>query len=197
MNRQRNAPPALACWLLQSVFPVRYRIAMLGDLVEEYFERAEYGSTLSASRWFWSQTCRSIPSMMKSSLLTPDWIANAGVASGVFIMIAALKVSIERIVSNFVVLANPAYIIIEPVVFLIAVSAAGCLARRLRQGATPILSLFVLLTVIVLSSIGVCSVLVPWWYQLLFLTAGPASALLVPAWLWDARRERRIPGETV
>jgi hypothetical protein len=63
----RYSPPALACWLLQSVLPVSYRGAMLGDLIEEYTLRVESTSPSAASRWFWSQACRSVPFMVWSS----------------------------------------------------------------------------------------------------------------------------------
>ena len=63
-----DCPPALVCWLLESVVPTRYREAMLGDLIEEYNLRVKTSSRLTASRWFWSQACRSIPSTVWSSL---------------------------------------------------------------------------------------------------------------------------------
>jgi hypothetical protein len=55
---KRDSPPAFACWLLESVIPVPYREAMLGDLIEEYTLRAKSASPFTASRWFWGQACR-------------------------------------------------------------------------------------------------------------------------------------------
>ena len=39
----RYSPPAFACRLFQTVLPVPYRGALLGDLIEEYALRAESG----------------------------------------------------------------------------------------------------------------------------------------------------------
>ena len=39
-----DCPPALVCWLLESVVPTRYREAMLGDLIEEYNLRVKTSS---------------------------------------------------------------------------------------------------------------------------------------------------------
>jgi len=65
---RRNSPRAFACRLVESVLPGRYPEAMLGDFIEEYILRAESTSPLTASRWFWSQACRSVSSMVWSSL---------------------------------------------------------------------------------------------------------------------------------
>jgi hypothetical protein len=62
------SPPAFACLLLESLLPGPYREALLGDLVEEYRLRIESASPFTASRWFWSQACRSVPPMVWSSL---------------------------------------------------------------------------------------------------------------------------------
>jgi predicted permease len=64
----RQSPPALACRLFQAVLPVRYRRALLGDLIEEYGLRAEATSPSAATLWFWGQACRSIPFIVGSSL---------------------------------------------------------------------------------------------------------------------------------
>ena len=62
------SPPAFACWLFQTVLPVSYRAALLGDLVEEYTLRAESTSPSAATCWFWGQACRSIPFIVGSRL---------------------------------------------------------------------------------------------------------------------------------
>jgi hypothetical protein len=64
----RYSPPAFACRLFQIVLPVRYRGALLGDLIEEYNLRAEATSRSAATLWFWGQACRSIPFIVGSSL---------------------------------------------------------------------------------------------------------------------------------
>jgi len=166
-----------------------YGAAMVGDLIEEYYERCECASPASASWWFWSQACRSIPSIAKASLLGHDRLGNVGIAIGVFLVMATLKVAIERALSTLVVLANPTQVVLAPMIFLATTSIAGCLARRIRRGATLFLALFVLLAVVVLISIRVCTIPVPWWYQLIFLTLGPLSVLIIPALVWTTRSE--------
>ena len=51
----RYSPPAFACRLFQTVLPVPYRGALLGDLIEEYALRAESTSPSAATRWFWGR----------------------------------------------------------------------------------------------------------------------------------------------
>jgi hypothetical protein len=50
------------------------------------------------------------------------------------------------------------------------------------------LPLLVFLAVVVLISIRVCTMPVPWWYELTFLTLGPLSVLIIPG-LWAINSE--------
>jgi hypothetical protein len=177
---RRNSPPAFACWLLESV-PVPYREAMLGDLIEEYTLRAESASPLAASRWFWSQACRSLPSMVWSSLRSRDWLISMSIAIGVYIIMGTLKFATDLTISKFVAPQQTTYVILAPVVFLATTSIGGCVAARIRRGATIFLALIVMITVAVLIAVKVCTIPVPWWYQFGFLTLGPLSVLLSPA----------------
>src|ERR1700689_1876793 len=99
---RRNSPPALACWLLESVMPAPYREAMLGDLIEEYALRAESASPLGGSRWFWNQACRSVPSMVWSSLRSRDWLISMSIAMGVYIVLEVLEYGAHLAVSRWV-----------------------------------------------------------------------------------------------
>lgn len=76
------SPPTFACCLLESLLPDPYREAVLGDLIEEYTLRVESTSRLTASRWFWSQTFRSAPSMVWSSLRSGNCFVNITIAMG-------------------------------------------------------------------------------------------------------------------
>lgn len=188
---RRNSPPAFACWLLGSVAPAPYRDAVLGDLIEEYALRAESASPLSASRWFWSQACRSIPSMvwssLRSQLRSPDWLVSMSIAMSVYIVMGMLKYAADLTISRLVAPQQATYIVLAPVVFLTATSIGGCIAARIRRGATIFLALLVMITVAVLIEVSVCTVPVPWWYQFGFLTLGPLSVLLTPAVFWSAQ----------
>jgi hypothetical protein len=176
-----NSPPAFACWLLESVIPVPFREAMLGDLIEEYTLRAESASPLAASRWFWSQAFRSVPSMVWSSLRSRDWLISMSIAVGVYIVMGTLKLAADLAISKFVAPRPVTEVVLAPVVFLAATSISGCIAARIRPGATIFLALMAMITVAVSIALRVCTIPVPWWYQFGFLTLGPLSVLLTPA----------------
>jgi len=178
---RRNSPPAFACWIFESVIPAPHCEAMLGDLIEEYTLRAESVSPLAASRWFWSQACRSVPSMVWSSLRSRDWLISMSIAMGVYIVLGTLKFAADLTISKFIAPRPTTYVVLAPVVFLVATSIGGCVAARIRRGATIFLALIVMITVAVLIAVRVCTIPVPWWYQFGFLTLGPLSVLLTPA----------------
>jgi hypothetical protein len=182
---RRNSPPAFACWLLESVIPVPYREAMLGDLVEEYTLRAESASPLTASRWFWSQACRSVPSMVRSSLRSQmrsqDWLISMTIAMGVYVAMRMLEYAANLAISKLVAPQPTTQVVLAPIVFLAATSICGWVAARIRRGATIFLALMVMITVAVAIYLKVCTIPVPWWYEFGFLTLGPLSVLLTPA----------------
>jgi hypothetical protein len=177
----RHSPPALACWLLQSVLPVPYRGAMLGDLIEEYTLRVESTSPSAASRWFWCQACRSVPFMVGSSLRSADWLISMTIATGVYVVMGMMKFAVELMISKLVTPEQSAHVVLAPIVFLTTTSIAGCVAARIRRGSTIFLALIVMITVAVLTALKVCAIPVPWWYQFGFLTLGPLSVLFTPA----------------
>jgi hypothetical protein len=178
---KRNLPPAFACWLLESVIPVPYREAMLGDLIEEYTLRAKSSSPLAASRWFWSQACRSVPSMVWSWLRSRDWLISMSIAMCVYIVMGTLKLAADLAISKFVAPRPMTEVVLAPVVFLATTAISGCIAARIRPGATIFLALMAMITVAVSIALKVCTIPVPWWYQFGFLTLGPLSVLLTPA----------------
>jgi hypothetical protein len=142
---RRNSPPAFACWLVESVLPGRYPEAMLGDLIEEYTLRAKSTSPLTASRWFWSQACRSFPSMVWSSLRSRDWLISMSVAMGVYIIMGMLKFAADWTISKLVAPDQTTYVVLAPVVFLTTSAIGGCVAANIRRGATIFLALIVVI----------------------------------------------------
>jgi hypothetical protein len=178
---RRNSPPAFACRLLESVVPAPHREAMLGDLIEEYTLRAESASPFSASRWFWSQTCRSVPSMVWSLLRSRDGLISMSTAMGVYMVMGMLKFAADLTISKLIVPERMTHVVLAPVVFLTTSAIGGCVAARLRRGATVFLALIVMTTVLVLLAVKVCTIPVPWWYQLGFLALGPLTVLIAPA----------------
>jgi hypothetical protein len=178
---RRTSPPAFACWFLDSVVPVPYREALLGDLIEEYYLRAESASPLTASRWFWSQACRSVPSVVWSSLRSGDWLISMSIAMGVYIAMGMLKFAADLTISTLLAPEQATYVVLAPVVFLTTSAIGGCVVSRIRRGATIFLALIVMITVAVLIDLKICTTPVPWWYQFGFLTLGPLSVLMAPA----------------
>jgi hypothetical protein len=176
-----DSPPALVCWLLESVVPARYREAMLGDLIEEYNLRAESASPLTASRWVWSQAFRSVTSIAWSWLRGGNWLVSMSIAAGVYLVMAMLKLAVDLSISKLVAPQQATQVVLAPVVFFSAAAIGGCVAARVRRGAMIFLALMVMITVAVSIERKVCTIPVPWWYELGFLTMGPLAVLITPA----------------
>src|ERR1700729_2299977 len=179
----RSSPPTFACWLLETVVPTSYREAILGDLIEEYTLRTESTSRFIASRWFWSQTCRSVPSMVWSSLRSRNCLISISIAMGVYIFMGTLKFAADWMISKLVAPDQATYVVLAPIVFLTTTAIGGCVAARIRRGATILLALMVTITVAILIDLKVCTIPVPWWYQFGFLTLGPLAVILTPTLL--------------
>jgi hypothetical protein len=126
-------------------------------------------------------------SSLRSQLRSPDWLVSMSIAMSVYIVMGMLKYAADLTISRLVAPQQATYIVLAPVVFLTATSIGGCIAARIRRGATIFLALLVMITVAVLIEVSVCTVPVPWWYQFGFLTLGPLSVLLTPAVFWSAQ----------
>jgi hypothetical protein len=178
---RRSSPPILACWLLESVLSDNYREAVLGDLTEEYSLRIESTSRFTASRWFWSQACRSVPPTVWSSLRSRDCLVSISVAIGVYVLIGTLKFAADWTISKLVAPDQATYVVLAPIVFLATSAIGGCVVARIRRGAAIFLALILMITVAVLIKAQVCSIPVPWWYQFGFLALGPLAVIIPPA----------------
>ena len=183
--------PALACWILESVLPSAPNAspnAMVGDLVEEYALRATSDS-FGARCWFWSQTLRSLPSLVFSAARN-DWPINVRVAGFVYVMMVVAKLAINAFISHHWTMRPLAVVLVAPVVFTVVNAAGGLVIARIRRAAAVQLIVMVMLTVIVLSVEGICPIPVPWWYQFGFFAVAPLSILIPPAFLASARVAR-------
>ncbi len=158
---RRCSPPTFACWLLESVVPNPYREAMLGDLIEEYALRVESASRFTASRWFWSQTCRSVPPIAWSSVRSGNWLISVSIAMGVYIFVGTLKFAADLMISKLVSAEQTTHVILPPIVFLTTTAIGGCVAARIRRSSTIFLALIVTITVAVSIDLKVCSIPVP------------------------------------
>ena len=177
---RRGSPPTFACWLLESLLPDPYREAVLGDLIEEYALRIESTSRFTASRWFWSQACRSLPPTVWSLLRSRDCLISISIAIGVYIFMGTLKFAADWMISKLVAPDQSTHVVLAPIVFLTTTVIGGCVAARIRRGATIFLALMVTITVAILIDVKVCSIPVPWWYQFGFLTLGPLTVIIPP-----------------
>jgi hypothetical protein len=187
------SPPTFACCLLESLLPDPYREAALGDLIEEYTLRVESTSRLTASRWFWSQTFRSAPSMVWSSLRSGNCFVSITIAMGVYIFMGTLKFAADWMMSKLFTANQATYVALAPIVFLVTTAIGGCVAARIRRGATIFLALIVMITVAILIDVKVCSIPVPWWYQFGFLTLGPLAVIISPTLLGRLKRPGAVP----
>ena len=177
---RRGSPPTFACWLLESLLPDPYREAALGDLIEEYALRIESTSRFTAFRWFWSQACRSLPPTVWSLLRSRDCLISISIAIDVYIFMGTLKFAADWMISKLVAPDQSTHVVLAPIVFLTTTVIGGCVAARIRRGATIFLALMVTITVAILIDVKVCSIPVPWWYQFGFLTLGPLTVIIPP-----------------
>jgi hypothetical protein len=92
-----------------------------------------------------------------------------GTAMGVYLVMGMLKFAADLTISKLIVPERATYVILAPVVFLTTSAIGGCVAARLRRGATIFLALIVMITVLVLLHVKICTIAVPWWYQFGFL----------------------------
>jgi hypothetical protein len=94
-----------------------------------------------------------------------------------------LKFAADLMISKVVAPDQTTNAVLAAIVFLTTPAIGGCVAARLRRGATIFLALIVMITVAVLIDVKVCSMPVPWWYQFGFLTLGPVAVIITPALL--------------
>jgi hypothetical protein len=189
---RRGSPPTFACWLLESLLPDPYREAVLGDLIEEYALRIESTSRLTASRWFWSQACRSLPPTVWSLLRSRDCLISISIAMGVYIFMGTLKFAADWMISKLIAPDQTTHVVLAPIVFLTTTVIGGCVATRIRRGATIFLALLVTITVAILIDVKVCSIPVPWWYQFGFLTLGPLTVIIPPTLFGRLKRQGTV-----
>ncbi|HMH11914.1 MAG TPA: hypothetical protein VK578_02290 [Edaphobacter sp.] len=180
----RHPPPPFACWIIEYVLPVPYREPMLGDLIEEYALLLESRSYFAATRWFWGQTCRSVPYLAWFYLRSGRWLMSLSTAIGVYIFMGMLKVSADLMISKIIAPQQMMHVVLAPIVFLATTATGGLVATRIRRGAAIFLALIVLITVAILIELRVCTVAVPQWYQFGFLILGPLTVLITPAIFW-------------
>jgi hypothetical protein len=82
----------------------------------------------------------------------------------VYIAMEILQYAANLTISKWVAPQPTTYVVLAPAVFLTASAIGGCVAARIRRGATIFLALMVAITVAILIDVKGCSIPVPWWY---------------------------------
>jgi len=149
-----DLPPRLAAWLLGLFASGEEHEHILGDLSEEYLERALRASRASARRWYWRQIVKSVPHLAGRSFRTAPVITILAVAAGFAFrrLIApqigpALFAFIERTqlpehhFGAYRFLASTGIDIAHLFVFLMAGVLVAVIARRHAMAPAMVLSL--------------------------------------------------------
>jgi hypothetical protein len=119
--------------------------------------------------------------MVWSSLRRENCFISVSIACGVYLFMGTLNFGADWMISKLVAPDRATYVVLAPIVFLTTAAVGGCVAARLRPGATIFLALIVMIMVAVLIDLKVCRIPVPWWYQFGFLTLGPLTVIITPS----------------
>ncbi len=164
----------IVLWLFSWLVPKEVREPLMGDLEQEYAERARAHSSSAALKWSLWQIFTSIPSLLWTRLTRSVWLSTLGVAVLAYLAVGVAQILI-RIASFSVYTArnNPLdLLIIFPMVVLIAYGA-----ERLRPHAAFVLGAM-LLAAITAMTLTTTEVSAPLWYRVAWFFVGPAAAIL-------------------
>jgi hypothetical protein len=149
-----DQPPRAAAWLLGLFASGEEKELVLGDLSEEYFERALQVGRASARRWYWRQTLKSIPHFVGLSFRAAPVMTMVAVAAG-FAFRRLMAPRIEPALFAFIertqipehhfgayrFLASTGIDIAHLFVFLMAGVLVAVIARRHAMAPAMVLSL--------------------------------------------------------
>jgi xanthosine utilization system XapX-like protein len=77
-----DQPPRLGAWFLILLSPGEESNLIIGDLSEEYFERAAQTGRSAARRWYWRQIFKSLPHLAGAAFRASPWKTAAAAALG-------------------------------------------------------------------------------------------------------------------
>jgi hypothetical protein len=69
----RSRPPRLASWLVELFATDDQEESILGDLHEEFFDIVSKSGTVSARRWYWRQTAKTIAHLVGAAFRVAPW----------------------------------------------------------------------------------------------------------------------------
>lgn len=78
-------PPRIAVWLLNLFALTAEAESILGDLLEEFSLIASESGLVSARRWYWRQTIKTVPQLAGVGFRTAPWMTTAAVVGGFFL----------------------------------------------------------------------------------------------------------------
>lgn len=175
--------PALliATRLVCLLVPHDSREALLGDLTEEYAQRAKNLSPSSACWWCVRQLVASTASLLWFCLMETAWLSTFGVALLAFLAAGESQFLIrQQLSSSF----PGTHAELNLLVFIPTVALIGYFAEGLRRRSAVVLGLMMLASIIpMIFESGTSS---PSWLQIAWLLIGPVAAL--PGFLPSPRR---------
>jgi len=75
-------PPRLATWLVDLFASAEQAESILGDLAEEFSDIASTSGVLSARRWYWRESAKTIPPLFGASFRSAPWSLGSIVLAG-------------------------------------------------------------------------------------------------------------------
>lgn len=149
-----DQPRQWGAWLLGLFATCEERELIVGDLSEEYIQRASQSGGAAARRWYWRQILRSLPHLVSSAFRTSPWKTAMAVVVGfefrrlmgrltepaIFALIDRFQIY-EHHFGTYRFLASTGIDIGHLITFLMVGSLAALIARRSEMAAAISLSL--------------------------------------------------------
>ena len=80
--QQHLQPPRIAVWLLSLFTLAEEAESIQGDLLEEFSLLVSKSGVISARRWYWRQTMKTVPQLAGVGFRTAPWMTAAAVVGG-------------------------------------------------------------------------------------------------------------------
>ncbi len=95
-------PPRLAAWLVTLFAPAEQMDAILGDLLEEFFQLASRLGVASARSWYWRQSVRTSAQLAGNGFRAAPWSTAAVVVAGYLLFRLAFRLPEQAILAVLV-----------------------------------------------------------------------------------------------
>jgi len=74
--------PRIASWLVYLFAPAEQAEAIVGDMLEEFSNRAERSGVAAARRWYWREAVRTTVHLAAAGISSAPWLTAAAVVGG-------------------------------------------------------------------------------------------------------------------